>query len=246
MSVKTQIARWAGDIRPLVDEIVAGGMPASAEVIYRGRNCVAKTTVEGRDVNIKEFRVPIFINRLVYTLFRKSKARRSYEYALRLRNLGFDTPEPLAWIELRSGILLGRSYYLCQQLDDFVELRRFYDWDDIPRLADQLGAMMVRMHQAGVWMKDFSPGNILRRRDAKGNYQLFLIDINRMEFGVTDRRKLMSSFRALTDDDRFLRLVARAYARHAHLDPETVAAEAIEAHRRFVRSRRLRHKLKGK
>lgn len=53
---------------------------------------------------------------VIYTFFRRSKARRSYEHAVRLRALGIDSPEPIAWSEYRRHGLLSDTYYVSRRL----------------------------------------------------------------------------------------------------------------------------------
>ena len=50
----------------------------------------------GLILNIKSFKVPNLINQVAYKHFRKSKARRSFEYAQKLQELGIGTPDPIA------------------------------------------------------------------------------------------------------------------------------------------------------
>lgn len=241
------IAPWAPDIEVLTDTLCNGQLPYDSTSIYNGpRNEVVKVWRDGRDINIKAFGIPNIVNRVVYGRWRKSKACRSYEHALRLRNLGFNTPEPMAYVELKNGLLFGRSYYVSQQLEDFRDMWNLDDLnaDDMAALADALGAFMARLHDAGVWMKDFSRGNVLFRRLPKGQFEFFLIDINRMEFDVTDRAKLMLNFRTITYDDRFLGKLARAYARHAHLDPDATEREARAVHAEFDQKHRRKNKIK--
>ena len=52
--------------------------------IYEGRNVLKRFNIEGCELVVKSFKVPFFVNRVVYALFRKSKARRSYEYAFEI------------------------------------------------------------------------------------------------------------------------------------------------------------------
>ena len=56
------------------------------------RNAIKIFEVEGQILNIKSFRVPNFINRIIYRYFRKTKAARSFEYATILMNKGIGTP----------------------------------------------------------------------------------------------------------------------------------------------------------
>lgn len=240
------VAPWGEAARPLAESLAAEGLPSDATMIYDGRrNKVVKLRREGRLLNVKAFRVPNIFNRIAYGWLRKSKARRSYEHAIRLRNLGFNTPEPLAYVE-EPGVLFGRSYYVCQQLEGFGDMRHIetVDTDVQARLADDLGALMARLHDAGVWMKDFSQGNLLHRPVAKGHHEFFLIDINRMAFDVTDRRKLMLNFRTITDDGRFLRMLARAYARHAGLPVEPTLSEALAVRAHWLKKRKWKQLIK--
>lgn len=244
MSTTIHIAKWAPDVESLARELAESGLPQDSADVYRGRNRVVKTERNGRLINIKAFKIPHIINRLVYGNLRGSKARRSFEHALKLRNLGFDTPEPLGYVELRNGWLFGRSYYLSQHIEGFREMRSFGAEERLGELADQLGALIARLHDAGIWVKDFSRGNLLRRCDAKGRYEFFLVDINRMEFGVDDRKKLMQNFKDITSDSDFLRRLAKAYARHTRQDEKAVVAEVMQIRADFLKKWDRRKRLK--
>lgn len=239
-SINIYVSPWATDVAPLAESLAAMGLPEDSTMIYNGRrNKVVKLTRSGRDINIKAFRVPNIVNRLVYGTLRGSKARRSYEHAMRLRNLGFNTPEPLAYVEISNGILFGRSYYVCQQLEGFRDMRSLegHDAQSLANLANDLGSLMARLHEAGVWMKDFSQGNLLYRPAPKGHFEFFMIDINRMEFNVSDPAKLMLNFRAITDDEHFLVLLAKAYARHSRKPQTEILAAAAQVRADFLKSR---------
>lgn len=233
--------------RRLVEEIAASGVPAAAVDIYRGRNRVVRLDTPTGPVNIKAFRIPNALNRVVYGNLRRSKARRSYENARRLLALGFPTPAPIAWIELTSRRLMGRSYYLSVQEEDVQDIRRIGSSPLRARLTDGIGALMAALHSARVWMKDFSGGNILWRVSPSGEIEYFLVDINRMAFGVTSRRRLMKNFRAVSEDPEVLDEIARAYARHSGLDEAATVTEARKVRADFLRRHamrdRLRHRL---
>ena len=61
--------------------------------IYEGRNVLQRFNIEECELVVKSFMVPFFVNRVVYTLFRKSKARRSYEYAFEVLKRGRHPPD---------------------------------------------------------------------------------------------------------------------------------------------------------
>lgn len=219
---------WARD---LVEEIERDGLPADGEVIYRGRNVVARLRRGGKRVIVKEFGVPNIVNRYVYTHLRKSKARRSLENAERLLRMGFDTAEPLAWIETKRGMHLDKSYYLTLE----VEGRDLRDWESLSdRELEGLAACMGELHSAGVYHKDFSPGNVLV--DSEGRF--YLIDLNRMRFGEKRVRILLQNFRALTVE-RNLVDFARRYAGYSPfgLTAPEMEARAVRERRKFARSR---------
>ena len=72
---------------------------AGGEIVQDRRNTIKKFKVNGLEINVKRYRVPIFINRIAYTFFRKSKACRAYNNAFEVIKRGFETPESIAYIE---------------------------------------------------------------------------------------------------------------------------------------------------
>ena len=65
------------------------------KTIYKARNEIKVFEVDGVELNVKRYRVPLLINRIIYRFFRRPKAVRAYEYALRLVAKGFETPAPI-------------------------------------------------------------------------------------------------------------------------------------------------------
>lgn len=222
-------------------DVVEGRLPASAEVIYKARNILWRfSTPHGGDVVVKSFHQPRSINAFVYGTIRKSKARRSYENAQRLLEAGFQTPAPLAYVEKRSDGRLRDSYYFSSN----VEARTLRDIQQRPECDIVLRAAaseLHRLHSLGFFLRDYSPGNVLYSLDADGKPTLFYVDLNRIDFNVRSHKKQMSNFGAIFFDPDTLVRFARFYAAEAGLDPETVAAEAVAAHHRYLnRKSRLR------
>lgn len=232
------------------------GMPDAAEIIYHGRNVLA--SLENAGLCIKSFRPPGFLRGLWYRYIGTPKARRAYYNALRLRELGISTPEPVMDIETygRTG-KLERSYYICSLLKGYRELRGVEKLPEFPALARALAAFLLRMHDKGVYMVDCTPGNILYRRADDGKYDFMLVDVNRMRFGVTEWDVLLTNFRALLDTREATVEVARHYCElltpgmtgdvHPHL-PQLAARIYDEHQRRLMRKKHfkdlLRHKKK--
>src|SRR5690606_8117447 len=91
---------------------------SQGEVLVQGkRNEIRTFEVDGRRINIKALKIPTLLIRIVYRFFRKSKAKRSFEYANLLLERGIGTPKPIAFIEYFDAVGLTDSYYVSEQLD---------------------------------------------------------------------------------------------------------------------------------
>ena len=155
------------------------------EVLHAGRNTIKAFEAEGERLVVKRFKRPNLLRAVIYTFFRRSKARRSYEHAVRLRALGVDSPEPVAWSEYRRNGLITETYFVSRR-SDYAPLtaatERFPTSDSLPVLA-AFARFTVRLHEKGICHEDFNQTNILWRHDeATGRYDFQLIDINRMKF----------------------------------------------------------------
>ena len=107
---------------------------------------------------------------------------------------------------------------------------------------------MVALHKAGIFFRDFSPGNILVEQLPQGGYRFYYIDLNRMEFGVLSHTRLMRMFRSLIFHNPTLSLLARKYADGMGLDADLVEAQAMKVHQAFedekVRKQALKKRLR--
>jgi tRNA A-37 threonylcarbamoyl transferase component Bud32 len=175
-------------------------------------------------VIVKRYKKPHLINRIAYTFFRPSKAKRAYEYALRLSELSINTPAPIAYIEQNSCGLINYGYFISVYEKDYSDIRNLMtgaQTDD--DLLQELSTYIANFHNKGVLHFDMSPGNILYKKD-ENNYRFTLIDINRMQFLPSiSKIKRFKSFHSLSDNKAVLSKVAKLYAAAANLDEsETV------------------------
>ena len=76
---------------------------SEGKVIQDKRNTIKVFEYKELEINVKRYRVPIFINRIAYRFFRKSKAVKAYFNSLEVRKRGFNTPESIACIETFRG-----------------------------------------------------------------------------------------------------------------------------------------------
>jgi len=194
------------------------------ELVFKARNQLKSYSVEGFDVIVKRYKKPHLINRIAYTFFRPSKAKRAYEYALRLSELNINTPAPIAYIEQNSCGLINYGYFISVYEKDYSDIRNLMtgaQTDD--DLLQELSTYIANFHNKGVLHFDMSPGNILYKKD-ENNYRFTLIDINRMQFLPSiSKIKRFKSFHSLSDNKAVLSKVAKLYAAAANLDEsETV------------------------
>ena len=203
------------------------------KTIYKARNEIKVFEVEGQLINVKQFKVPFFANRVVYSFFRCPKAVRAYENALTLLSKGIDTPCPVGYIVFRRRGLLHSSYFISFQTEG--ETLYALGKQPLEETADifrALGRYVAGLHIAGVWHGDLSPGNILYRRDGS-KIRFCLLDINRMRFGPVSVRKGCANFARLWGNEAAFRLMAEAYAEVRGTDPETCVRQVLKERARF-------------
>lgn len=184
--------------------------------LHAGRNTLKAFDVDGCRVVVKRFRRPDPLQAVIYTFFRRGKAQRSYEHALRLRRMGIDTPEPLAWSTCRRHGLLDDSYYICRY-SDYTSLSdattRFPTDETSPAVLESFADFAVSLHTRGIEHRDFNHGNILWAHDAERHtYRFQLIDINRMRFTrrpLSPRRCMINLRRLACPAPAFLYILDR-------------------------------------
>lgn len=86
--------------------------------IHKARNEIKVINHQNIDLVVKSFKVPNFLNKIIYTFFRSSKAKKSYDYALKI---GSFTPKPIGYIEFYENSTLDESYFVSEKFDyDFT------------------------------------------------------------------------------------------------------------------------------
>jgi len=189
------------------------------EVIYTGRNILKRYQIKGYEIIVKRFRKPNIFNKYIYSNFRKSKARRSYEYAFKLLDAGIGTPQPIAYREDKKGIQFRYSYYIAIFETEYTHIRNQMLGNGIDAFfIEQLAIFIARIHEKGILFLDLSPGNILFKRS--GNDVIFsLVDINRTYFRYRlSFNQRCRNFKRLTRRDDILEQLASFYAVYSHLD----------------------------
>ncbi|MBU0720554.1 hypothetical protein KJ877_04380 [bacterium] len=220
----------------------------SNESIHKARNELKIVELHGVRCVVKSFKVPHLINRIAYTFFREGKAKKSYTNALRLTELGVNTPEPIGVIEFFSGGLLAESYFISvYEPYDFTIREVFHHKiQNYPEILRQFAAFTYEIHQKNVWHVDYSLGNILvtHQDDA---YRFSLVDINRMEFRAIAPYEGLKNFNKFwAKDDNDLVILALEYSRLANIE-EKKSVEILVNEAKYLQSKvNLKRRLKGK
>jgi len=181
--------------------------------IHKARNELKIINYGAKDTVVKSFKIPHPLNRIVYSFFRSSKAKKSYNYSLKLEDF---TPKPIGYIEFYSSFLLKESYFVSEKFDyDFTIREPLLDdnFKDKKEILKAFARFTLQLHNANIFHKDYSPGNILIKKD-KGNYIFKIVDINRMGFfklSIDDRAKNFSKLWARDDE---LEIIATEYQKY--------------------------------
>ncbi|UZH54834.1 Kdo domain containing protein [Salinimicrobium tongyeongense] len=200
---------WVNKLLEIIENFGKKG-----ETIKDKRNQLKLFTVNGEVVNVKSFKVPNPVNKVLYRYFLKSKAKRSFENANYLLERGIGTPAPIAYAE-ESGLLYGRSYYFSLQIPYDLTYRELIHEPDYPQREEILRAFTrftFQLHEHDILFRDHSPGNTLIQLN-NGEYKFFLVDLNRMNFQKMDFEERMRNFHRITSYEDMVRIMANEYSK---------------------------------
>lgn len=218
--------------------------------IYEDRNKIKVFVApDGRKVNVKRYHVPGGLNKFIYSWnIIKPKGQRAFEYPSIMLEKDIYTPEPIALIEERSHLdILGYSYFISVQCDYEHTLYEMGDAtpDEYEGIAIALGQFAAFMHEKHILHKDFTPGNILWKKDGEG-YHFAIVDINRMYFGEINMMKGVTNLTRLWGPKKFIQLLITEYAIARHFNVDAALAIAIPARARFWKRYQRKHEIEFK
>lgn len=215
------------------------------------RNTIKLFQLNGKTINIKSFKIPNLINTVAYKYFRKSKARRSFEYANILLERNIGTPQPIAFHDNYSALGLRDSYYISEHLEcdlTFRELVTFPDFPDHENILRKFTQFSFDLHEKGVEFLDHSPGNTLIKKNESDNYSFYLVDLNRMNFHDNMSFDLrMRNLSRLTPKKEMIRIISNEYSKLSGLPEDKVFEklwdETSQFQYRYFRKKRIKKKL---
>ncbi|AXX92899.1 hypothetical protein CPU12_04000 [Malaciobacter molluscorum LMG 25693] len=220
----------------------------NSNTIHKARNELKVIEYKGIKTVVKAFKVPNIINQIAYAYFRDSKAKKSYENAVKLIELGINTPKPIGYIEFYHNFLFKKSFFISEKYNYEYTIReplRHLDFKNREEIIKGFVKFTYNLHLNGVYHKDYSAGNILV--SSKNNkYEFSVVDINRMQFKTIDLYTGLDNFAKLWLDENSLLLIAKEYAKLANVDENKAIDILKECDKKLKWFVEFKRKIRGK
>ncbi len=213
--------------------------------IHKARNEIKIIQFHTQKLVVKSFKIPNIINKLVYTFFRDSKAKKSYNYSLKIIDF---VPQPIGYIEFYKCGLLEDSYFISEEFQyDFTIREPLLDinFEDRTNIFKEFAKFTLQLHDNGIFHDDYSPGNILIQKDLSGNYLFKIVDINRMKFGTLSNEKRAKNFSKLWASKDVLTTIAMEYIKYYKTDKSFIE-KVIFYSEKNKKIKNFKKRLKGK
>ena len=216
----------------------------NSHTIHKARNELKTINYNNTDTIVKSFKIPNLLRRIIYTFFRNSKAKKSYEYSLKIKNF---TPKPIGYIEFYKNSLIYDSYLISEKFNYNFTIKEplvednFSDKDEIFK---HFARFTYKLHESGILHKDYSPGNILiQKKD--GNYIFKVVDINRMEFKNLSLQERLKNFNKLWAKDEYLIVMIKEYAKIYGINENKCLDLALSYNQKHKNKINMKKRLKG-
>ena len=171
----------------------------------------------------------------------------------------------LKWIKTKNENNKKNSYYISEELKYDFTCREVFWPEDIEeekakqgenyKISEEMERMLAKveknrekiikqfarfsfnLHENGVEFEDYSPGNVLIK-DKSGNYEFYLVDLNRMKFNVKlNLNRRMKNVSRMMENEKIARIFADEYAKCYKQREEIVFRYLryyIRKHKRYV------------
>ncbi len=217
----------------------------SDELIWDRRNKIKVLSFDDEKLTVKAFKIPHIVNRLAYTFFRPSKAKRSYLNSMKIEAF---TPKAVGYIEFKKLGLIYDSYYISAYYPyDFTirEVLQDEEFPDREKILKAFTYFSYQLHEAGAKHLDYSPGNILIKQE-NDEYLFKVIDLNRMYFGRMEIQERIENFSKLWANNRDLEKIASCYAKLVGIEESKASQWLIAASSAHKERVNFKKRIKGK
>ena len=216
----------------------------SKNSIHKARNEIKVINYQNSDLVVKSFKVPNFLNRIIYTFFRSSKAKKSYDYAIKIAAF---TPKPIGYIEFYENTLLANSYFVSEKFDYSFTIRESLLDANFPnkeKIFKDFAKFSHSLHENEIYHLDFSPGNILIK-EQNGEYIFKIVDINRMKFRPLCNELRMKNFSKLWAKDEDLKIIIKEYAKISGMNEDIAIKKALSYSHSLKARKNFKKRLRG-
>lgn len=225
---------------------IDGFFDTEGELVYKKRNVVKRfKTHHGFNIIVKRYKHPNVIQQIGYTLYRPSKARRAYEFAIRLDNLGIDTPTPIAYVELWEKGVFTMGFFFASENNDrsckdlYADSISGLDSSEKDMLENELVDFIARCHEYGFMHGDTNLSNFIYHKTSEG-YHFAVIDINRSKFVNVPptQAQCLDNLMRLTHDKPLLKRLVGKYACRRGWEPQACQEYVIAHLEKFERKKK--------
>lgn len=220
----------------------------NSDTIHKARNELKVIKYKDMQTIVKAFKVPNIVNQIVYAYFRDSKAKKSYENAVKLKELKVNTPEPIGYIEFYRTFLFKESFFIAKKFDYEFTIREPLRNKNLENRIDIIKAFVLftyDLHKKGVYHKDYSAGNVLvAKKD--DTWEFSVVDINRMEFKPINLEQGLDNFAKLWLDENDLDLIAKEYAKLSNIEEDIAIRILRESDKKLKSFVEFKRKIRGK
>ncbi len=214
------------------------------ETIHKARNELKIINYENLTTVVKSFKIPNILNKFVYSFFRDSKAKKSYNNSIKIADF---TPSPIGYIEFYKLGLLNESYFISEEFKYDFTIREPLlqnDFEDRNEVFKAFARFSLELHNNKIFHDDYSPGNILIKKE-NDSYSFKIVDINRMKFFELGGETRAKSFSKLWASDEILTIIATEYISH-HQCNENFIEQVLYYSNKNKRIKNFKKRLKGK
>lgn len=228
--MKIIIAEEYRQYSDFINSIPARFDRGDGEILKDKRNSVRRFVYQGKAFVAKRYKRVNWIQRIVYTYFRPTKAERAFRFAAELRRRGIDTPHEVAYIETAEHGLFTVGYFIYEESKGREVYEEVIDKPVFdPKLVDAVIDQIVFMHSKGVLHGDMNSANFLYTVDNDGKYHFCMIDTNRSHFrnGMPSDKECLENLKRFTHRRDLYEYVVRGYARRRGWDEESTLQKAV-------------------
>ncbi|MCW9026646.1 MAG: hypothetical protein OQJ77_04950, partial [Thiovulaceae bacterium] len=145
--------------------------------------------------------------------------------------------------------LIYDSYFVSENFDfDFTIREPLLDekFSNKENILKKFVKFTYELHENNILHLDYSPGNILIKKEDDNNYTFKVVDINRMKFKKLSLDERLKAFDMLWVKDEDMKIIAKEYAKLSDADELYCIDKAIYYSQKFKNYKNFKKRLKGK